>query len=177
MITFVALVFLGFVILAGGAIFGHDHDHDAHFDHDHDHDHGDGHSGDPAVSIFSLKVIGSFIMSFGVGGAIASWNEWGWISSSLVGLASGGALAALMYGILRLLYKQQSDSLVSTTEAIGKTGVVTVEIGENTVGTVDVMVAGQYRNYLARTSRGEILKGREVRVVRTNGSELVVEPL
>src|SRR5689334_7424425 len=112
MLIFLALAFFGFVILVGGAILGHDHDHDVHFDHDHDHD--ASHTGEPTVSIFSLKVIGSFIMAFGSGGAIAKWLGYEGIKPSLIGLVAGLSLGLFMYGLLRLLYKQQSDSLVST---------------------------------------------------------------
>jgi membrane protein implicated in regulation of membrane protease activity len=170
-LTFLALAFLGFVLLAGGAIFGHDHDHDVHFDHDHDV----GHAGEPTVSIFSLKVIGAFIMAFGCGGATATWLGYGGLKPSLVGLVAGLSIGFFMYGILRLLYSQQSDSLVSTDKALGKTGVVVVEVGEQSIGSVDVMLEGQTRNYLARSSSGVIPKGDEVKVVRVNGSELVVE--
>ncbi len=173
MLIFLALVFLGFVVLVGGALFGHDHDHDAHFDHDHDHDvtHGE-----PTVSIFSLKVIGSFIMAFGAAGAIASWNGYGWIASSLIGLVAGSLLGFFMLAILRVLYSQQSNSLVSTDQTIGKNGFVTVEIGNTSVGSVDVMLAGQVRTYLARSTNGTTIpKGSGVTIVRTNGSEVIVE--
>src|SRR5947208_7220273 len=97
-------------MLVGGALFGSHHDHDAFgHDHDHGHDHG-GHDGnEPSVSIFSFRVIGSFVMAFGVGGAIAWWSGRGWIGSSLWGLASGFGLGLFMYGILRALYSEQSD--------------------------------------------------------------------
>ncbi len=171
MLIFLALAFLGFVVLAGGALIGHDHDHDPHFDHDHDA----GHGGEPTVSIFSLKVIGAFVMAFGCGGAIAIWLGYGGLKPSLIGLVAGFLLGCFMYGVLRLLYSQQSDSLVSTDKALGKTGVVRVELGEQSIGSVDIMLEGQNRNYLARSSKGIIPKGSEVKVLRTNGSELVVE--
>ena len=94
---FLALAFFGAMMLAGGAIFGHDHEHEVHFDHDHDHDHSHGgdhdHSDQPSVSIFSMKVMGTFIMTFGCGGAIAYWSGWGWIGSSLTGILAGVVLA------------------------------------------------------------------------------------
>jgi len=57
-------------------MFGHDHDA-GHADSGHDA----GHDSEPAVSIFSTfstKVIGTFIMGFGGGGAIAqyAWSKW-----------------------------------------------------------------------------------------------------
>src|SRR5258706_2098812 len=90
MSIYLSLAFLGFVVLAGGAIFGHDHDHDPHFDHDHDHGGHDGsHGGEPTVSIFSLKVIGAFIMAFGCGGGGSYWSGYRWLQYSFIGLGSG----------------------------------------------------------------------------------------
>jgi membrane-bound ClpP family serine protease len=176
MLTFLAITFVGFLILVGGAIFGHDHDHEFHFDHDHSgHDAG-GHDGQPTVSVFSLKVIGSFITAFGCTGAITSWIGYGVFASSMYGIAAGFVLGGIMYGIMNLLMSQQSDSLISTDQTIGKTGTVIVEIGVASLGSVDIMLSGQNRNYLARSVNNvSIPKGSEVVVVRTNGSEVVVE--
>ena len=66
MLIFLAIMTAGLIILIGGFLFGHDHDAD-HGDHGHD----GGHDSEPAVSIFSTKVIGTFIMGFG-GGAMGA---------------------------------------------------------------------------------------------------------
>ena len=173
MIIFLAITFLGFVLLTGGSLLGHDHDAS---DHDHDHGHEADQGNDPTVSIFSFKVIGAFIMGFGAAGAIADYYGTGWLASSLAGLATGIALGLFMYGILRMVYSQQSDSLVPTDHAIGKNGLVTIGIDKNSVGQVNVALSGQSRNYLAREISGEAIpKGRVVVVRETNGSELLVE--
>jgi hypothetical protein len=136
-LVFLAITFLGFVLLTGGAVLGHDHD----TDHDHDHS---GHEADqgnePTVSIFSFKVIGAFIMGFGAAGAISNYYGNGWLASSLSGLATGVVLGLFMYGILRMVYSQQSDSLVSTDQTLGKSGLVTVGIDSNSVGQVSIAI-------------------------------------
>jgi hypothetical protein len=66
MFVFIAIAAAGFILLLGGSVFGHDHDHDAHVDHEHD---GEG-ADEPTVSIFSIKVLATFVMGFGAGGAI-----------------------------------------------------------------------------------------------------------
>ena len=173
MIIFLAITFLGFVLLTGGSLLGHDHDAS---DHDHDHGHEADQGNDPTVSIFSFKVIGAFIMGFGAAGAIADYYGTGWLASSLAGLATGVALGFFMYGILRMVYSQQSDSLVPTDHAIGKSGLVTIGIDKNSAGQVNVALSGQHRNYLARGISGEAIpKGKVVVVRETSGSELLVE--
>src|SRR3989442_567181 len=162
MLIFLAITFLGFVLLAGGALLGHDHD----IDHDHDHGHEADQGNEPTVSIFSFKVIGAFIMGFGAAGAIADYYGSGWLASSLSGLATGILLGLFMYGILRMVYSQQSDSLVPTEQAVGKSGLVTIGIDKDSVGQVDVALGGQHRSYLARELSGQAVpKGRLV-VVR-----------
>jgi membrane-bound ClpP family serine protease len=173
MLVFIALAVAGFVLLLGGSVFGHDHE----FDHDHDHgaqiDHGhDAEGGDqPVVSIFSIKVIATFIMGFGAGGAIAAYYSAGPLAASGVGAGTGFILGLLMYAVMRLIYSQQATSLVATENVKGMTGTVTVAIGKDAVGEVAVI----NRHYLARSSDGNpIERGRTVSVVDTVGSDLVV---
>src|SRR2546427_10386153 len=108
MLVFLAITFLGFVLLAGGSLLGHDHD----ADHDHDHGHETDQGNEPTVSIFSFKVIGAFIMGFGAAGAIAKYYDNGWLGASLSGLATGILLGLFMYGILRGVDSTPSDSFV-----------------------------------------------------------------
>jgi membrane-bound ClpP family serine protease len=175
MLIFVCITVAGFILLVGGSIFGHDHDvdhdHDGHFDHGHD----GGHDAEPSVSMFSVKVIGSFIMGFGAGGAIAAFYGAGPLTASFIGLAVGFLIGLLMYWVMRLIYSQQSTSIVNTDAAVGETGTVTVAIGRNGTGEVAINLRGQHRNFLARSAdTNAIARGRQVRVVRTTGSELVV---
>ena len=171
---FLSLTGAGLILLLGGAIFGHDHDfdhdHDAHVDHGHDADSG----GEPTVSIFSTKVIGTFVMGFGAGGAIASYYSAGALPASAAGLGTGLLLAAAMYLVLRLIYGQQASSLVATDSLKGQTGTVTAGIEKDAVGEVTVLS----RPYLARSKDGNPIKrGQTVSVVASVGSELIVAEL
>lgn len=168
MFVFIAIAAAGFILLLGGSVFGHDHDHDTHVDHEHD----DGVGADePTVSIFSIKVLATFIMGFGAGGAIAANYNAGPLAATGVGFGTGVILALLMYVVMRLIYSQQATSLVATESIKGKTGTVTVAIGKDAVGEVTVT----NRQYLARSSDGTpIERGRQVSVVDTIGSDLVV---
>lgn len=173
---FVALAFFGLILLLGGSIFGHDHDHDGGFDHDHDHD-GDHEGGsEPSVSIFSTKVIGTFVMGFGAAGFVASYYGCNWLSASLVGLGFGVLLGLVMYAVLRLIYGQQSTSMVRPAEFVGRFGVVTTSIDAGSVGSVDVSCGDQTKNYLARGVQGQAFqKGDRVKVVEYVAGEMLVD--
>ncbi len=167
MFVFIAIAAAGFILLLGGSVFGHDHDHDSHVDHEHD---AEG-AGEPTVSIFSIKVLATFVMGFGAGGAIAANYNAGPLAATGVGFGTGVILALLMYAVMRVIYSQQASSLVATESIKGKTGTVTVAIGKDAVGEVTVT----NRQYLARSSDGKpIERGRQVSVVDTIGSDLVV---
>lgn len=176
MLIFLCITAAGFILLVGGSLFGHDHDvdhdHDGHFDHGHDV----GHDLEPTVSMFSVKVIGSFIMGFGAGGAIAAHYGLSPLPASLVGLAVGFLMGLFMYGIMRLIYGQQSTSVVNTKTAVGEIGRVTVAIGRNGTGEVALTLGGQHRSFLASSADANAIpKGRQVRVVQTSGSQLIVQ--
>jgi membrane protein implicated in regulation of membrane protease activity len=177
MLVFAAIAIAAFIIVAGSFFFGADHD----VDHDHDlgHDLGhdvDGGDSEPTVSVFSTKVMATMLMGFGTAGAIARYYQASYVVASLAGVLFGLVLAAVMYLILELFYKQQASSLVATESAVGRTGTVTVSIEEGGTGEVGVYVEGQYRNYSASGADNRpIPKGQPVRVVRTVGSHLIVE--
>jgi membrane protein implicated in regulation of membrane protease activity len=175
MLIFLGLTAAGLILLVGGSIFGHDHDvdhdHGGHLDHDAGH-------AEPTVSMFSVKVIGSFIMGFGAGGAIASYYGMGPLPASFVGLAVGFLMGLVMYWVMRLIYGQQSTSIVNTSTAVGEIGTVTVPIGRHGTGEVSLALRGQHRSFLASSAdTNAIPKGRQVRVVHTTGSQLVVRAL
>jgi hypothetical protein len=91
-------------------MFGHDHDA-GHVDSGHDA----GHDSEPAASVFSTfstKVIGTFIMGFGGGGAIAQYAWVEVVRSSFTGFGVGVVMGGFMYLVMRLMYGQQSTSLV-----------------------------------------------------------------
>jgi membrane protein implicated in regulation of membrane protease activity len=173
MIIFIAIAIGAFILVAGSFIFGHDHDMG--------HDHGDlGHDlgvdSEPTISFFSTKTLATLLMGFGASGAIAMHYGMSSIGASLVGLFCGVILAVLMAFVLNLFYGQQASSLVATSSAVGCTGTVTVSIPENGLGEVSLNVEGQYTTYSASArDGGSLAKGQLVRVVRSLGSQLVVE--
>jgi len=172
MIIFVSIALAGCILVAGSFLFGSDQEIA--------HDGGDvsdaAHGDSPTVSIFSMKVLASLIMGFGAAGAIAVHYGAGYFTAALVAVGCGVALAALMYVLIRLIYNQQSSSLVSTRAAVGHTGSVIVSIGENSPGEVGLYLDGVYRTFSASSSDGKpVNKGESVLVLDNVGSHLVVE--
>jgi membrane-bound ClpP family serine protease len=173
---FVAIMIAGVIVLVGGSLFGHDHDGGFDHDHDHDHSHDAGGGNEPAVSIFSTKVIGTFVMGFGAGGAIAEYLWGNVVRSSLAGLLVGAVMAVIMYAAMKVLYSQQSTSLVETGSLIGSPAMVVTEIDANSIGQVTVRTGIEAPTYLARATAGKhFAKGTTVVVVATNGAEVVVD--
>ena len=174
MLIFVALAVVGLIWLIFSLLFGHDHEieHEVGVDHDTDHDMT---NDAPTISMFSTKVIATFLMAFGAAGSIARYNDVGMMGSSLWGLGSGLILSSIMYMLLALLYRQQANSIISTKNAVGKIGNVTVTISQYSIGEVGVTIDGSYLTYTAKSQDGsEILRGRTVEVVAVAGSELMV---
>src|SRR5437867_1740950 len=179
MLIFIALAVGSFVLIAGSFLFGHDHDADHHVDIAHAAGGSDvDHDGEPAISFFSMKVLATLTMGFGAAGAIAHTYGSDYLISSLWGLGTGIVLSLGMYLMLKVIYKQQSSSLVQTSSAIGQIGTVTIPIDSNALGEVSLDISGRYMTYLAKSSsRNAIAKGRSVKVVDVVGSELVVEEI
>ena len=173
MLVFVAIAIVGFIFVAGAVIFGHgDVDHSV----DHAIDHGAGDGADGTISIFSTRVIATFIMGFGVAGAIARINDLSYTLSSLIGAGSGIVLAALMYAILFVLVKEQATSIISTQDIVGATGQVTVPIEGGHVGEVGISFRGLYKAYSAvAEGRADIPRERTVKVTGLSGQNLVVK--
>jgi membrane protein implicated in regulation of membrane protease activity len=173
MLIFASLAIAAFIVVAVSFFFGHDTDAGHDLGHDAGHD-GEG----GAISIFSTKVIGTFIMGFGATGFIARVYGTDYLISSLLGVVGGVILSALMYTILAVLSRQQSSSIIATSTVVGCTGTVTVPIGAEDVGEIGVTMQGQYMNYSARSNNREpIAKGQSVRVVSVTGTQLMVEKI
>jgi membrane protein implicated in regulation of membrane protease activity len=174
MVVFVAIAIAAFIIMAGAFLFGHDHEVDHDFDHDVGHEGGPDVGG--IVSIFSTKVVFTFIMGFGAAGAIARYYGADSPIAALIGVAAGMVLGALMYGVMLLFIEQQASSVIATDSLLGCTGTVIVPIDKDAIGEIGVSVGGAYRTFAARMQgSGAVPKGHTVKVVGVSGSILTVE--
>jgi len=170
MVIFVAIALAAFMIVAGSFLFGHDIDHDV--DHDMSHDVG----GEGTIGIFSTKVLGTMLMGFGAAGAIARHFGLEYLWASVIGVVFGCILAAMMFGLLELIGRQQASSVSSAKSVVNSVGQVTVSIGADEIGEIGVSAGGQYLNYPARSRSGQAIpKGRQVRIVEATGGYVTVE--
>ena len=81
-----------------------------------------------------------------------------------------------MYGVFRMIYGEQSSSLIETSSVVGAIGTVQINIDAGGSGRVLVSTGGQQQTYFARSVDGRaIAKNRSVKVVSTVGGELIVE--
>src|SRR6185436_20074679 len=100
MLIFVAIAVAAFILVAGSFLFGHEHD----AGHDHSglsHDFGVG--GEPTISVFSTKSLGTLLMGFGAAAAIAMHYGLSYIPASLIGLVCGLVLGSLMF-LIQLVF-------------------------------------------------------------------------
>jgi len=159
---------LGFLLLMlfVGELFGGDHDTDHGIDHD---DVGGG------PSVFSARIIASFMTAFGVGGVVARYYRLSHPAASGVGIAAGVVMAALVYQFARILYSQQASSEVRMAGLVGQRAEVAVGIPDNGVGQITLTVGGERTTHIARSADGRAVPpGAEVVVSGLRGESVVV---
>lgn len=165
------LVFL-LVMLFVGEVFGGDHDVgsiDAG-------GHGDfGHEGGP--SIFSGRIMASFLTAFGAGGVVGRYLGWPHPAASGLGIVTGALLASAVYQFAHILYSQQASSEVRMTGLVGQTAEVTVAIPASGHGQVSIVSRGEQSTQIARSRDGSpVPAGTLVVVTALAGDSLIVVP-
>jgi membrane protein implicated in regulation of membrane protease activity len=166
------LLFL-LLMLFVGELFGGDHDFHADIAGD---GHGDiGHEGGP--SIFSARIMASFLTAFGAGGIVGRYLDWPHPAASGLGVVSGVVLASAVYQFAHLLYSQQASSELRVGGLVGQTGEVTVSIPGSGHGQVAIVFKGERTTQIARAADGRpIPVGSLVVVTALAGDSLVVVP-
>lgn len=155
------------VMLFVGELFGADHEIGGH---DVSVEHGD--IGGP--SIFSARIMASFITAFGVGGVVARYYGLSHPAASGVGIVTGAVLAGVVYQFAKVLYSQQASSEVHMPALVGQGAEVTVAIPEGGLGQVTVNYGGERMEHLARSEDGRAVpRGAHV-VIRGLGGDSVV---
>jgi hypothetical protein len=176
--VFGTILAAGFVYLissfAIGAIGGSDDGHGGDHADGNDTVEGD-HTGE-VVSVFSPRVIAIFLVGFGAGGAIATANEMSAFISTISAIVSGLGMGTGGLVVMRMIYKQQVSSDVSTSDAIGSHGTVMVDIVPGSFGSVDVSVRGHVLTLTAYASDPAMTyrKGQRVRIISVTSSDAIV---
>jgi membrane protein implicated in regulation of membrane protease activity len=168
MLVFAAIGMVGFFFLIVSALFG------GHADHEMDHSVDHGHEAGP--SWFSTRVIAMFLTGFGATGAIARVYDLNYPLSTALGVTTGVLVGAAGFQLIHFFMRQQASSTVMEEEMVGRLATVTVPIPSSGLGQVVLEVKGRRIFPSARaTSDAAIEEGAQVKVVRSSGSQVVVE--
>jgi len=175
-LIYAAIAAVGFlfllVMLFVGEIFGADHEVGGH---DVSVDHGDADHGGP--SIFSTRVMASFLTAFGVGGVVARYYNLPHPAASGVGVATGVVMSGIVFQFAKLLYSQQASSDVQMTSLVGRSAEVSVAIPVGGVGQITLTYSGERSEHIARSADGRaVSRGAEVVITGLRGESVVVAP-
>jgi membrane protein implicated in regulation of membrane protease activity len=175
MLIFAAIGAFGLLFLLVMLFFGGDHDlHVGDMDGGHDVSHAADGEGGP--SIFSSRIIASFISAFGFGGTIGRYLEFGYPVSSAFGIVSGVVLASIVLKFAQILYSQQASSEVKMTSLVGMTAEVAIAIPEGHLGQISLSAAGERSMHIARSRDGKAIpQGTSVVIRELRGDYVVVE--
>lgn len=177
MLIFAAIGAFGLLFLLIMLFFGGGHDlHVGEMDGGHDVSHGADSEGGP--SIFSSRIIASFIAAFGFGGTIARYHGFGFPASSAFGIVAGVVLASAVFKFAEILYSQQASSEVKMTSLVGMTAEVAIAIPEGHLGQISISAAGERSMHIARSRDGKAIpQGTSVVIRELRGDYVVVERL
>ncbi len=185
---------VGGVLLGASILLGGDHgdadadadvdvdadaDVDAHADVHVDHSHGSMDVGGHGTADFFLWTFRSirfwtfFLAFFGLTGLALTWL--GLIESPLVGLAlslgMGGVTGLAAAAVLRRLSSDESGSVASANDYVGKTARVVVPVTKGGVGKVRLQLRGTTVDVLATTDDDESYSSREeVLIIEMDGT-------
>ena len=174
MLIYGAIGIFGFLILAAmlflGELTGGDHDVVGH-----DVGHGDADHGGP--SVFSARIMASFLTAFGVGGVLARYYGLSHVAASGVGIVAGAAMSGLVLQFAKILYSQQASSELRMQTLVGASAEVSVAIPANGVGQVALNVGGERSEHVARAADGKaIARGAAVVVTGVGADSVLVSP-
>ena len=185
-LTFLNILLCGLVYIVVISLFSLGHDHEpghggGHGSHGSHGSHGAATPGQsmPSLNVLSPKVISIFMAGFGAAGFISSELHHSIFASTAWGFVGGLVIGTCAYAGLMLLYGQQATSEVSSSDAIGKVGAVTVTIPVDGTGEVSVSINGLYQTYPARLSTSRMAgknysPGTPVKIDSAFGSTLLV---
>ena len=174
MLIFGAFALVGLILLLSmllvGELCGGEHElsHEMVTGHDVDH------SGGP--SIFSTRIMASFLTAFGVGGVVGRYYDLSYPVCSGIGIVAGAAMSSLVFQFAKILYSQQASSELKMTGLVGTAAEVSVAIPPGGVGQVVVFSRGERTEHLARSATGAIARGTMVKIMAVGGDAVTVAP-
>jgi membrane protein implicated in regulation of membrane protease activity len=171
-------VLLLLAMLLVGEVFGGDHDVGGHdvAGHDLGGGHGDADSGG-GPSVFSTRIIASFLTAFGVGGVVGRYYDLSHPAASGVGVLVGLVMSTIVYQFAKLLYSQQASSELRMTGLVGTLAEVSVAIPAGGVGQVALTSGGERTEQIARSANGQAIpRSTTVVITAVSGDSLTVTP-
>lgn len=173
MLIYAGIAAFGFLVLLTllivGDVFGGDHDlggHDASLDHG-------GEAGGP--SIFSIRIMASFLTAFGVGGVVARYYGLSHPAAAGIGTGAGVIMSTVVYQFARILYGQQASSDVRMATLVGRSAEVTVAIPAGGVGQISLTYGGERTDQIARSGDGTAIpRGAGVVITGIGGDSVSV---
>ncbi len=176
MLIFAAIGAFGLLFLLVMLFFGGGHDlHVGDMGGGHDVSH-DVSGGEGGPSIFSSRIIASFVAAFGFGGTIGRYLDFGYPASSAFGIVSGIVLASVVFKFAEILWSQQASSEVKMTSLVGMTAEVAIAIPEGHLGQISLSAAGERSMHIARSRDGKAIpQGTSVVIRELRGDYVVVE--
>jgi membrane protein implicated in regulation of membrane protease activity len=167
--VYFVFLLIGLMGLLSSMLFG-DADSDIH---DGSLDSGD--TFDDSPKVFSLRVIFSFLLSFGIGAGSVFYYGGNLASQLLTGLGAGVAIGALTWWITYMLYRMQGASNVDSDSFIGRSGNIVIGTTKDGNAKVKINTTSGPMEFLCRSSSGKKLRlGDTVTVVEKLGTLLLV---
>jgi membrane protein implicated in regulation of membrane protease activity len=172
---YLAIALFGVVLLVSmllvGELFGGDHELSHEMVAGHDVDHGGG------PSIFSTRIMASFLTAFGVGGVVGRYYNLSHPTSSGIGVLFGLVMSTAVYQFAKILYSQQASSELHMSGLVGTTAEVSVAIPAGGVGQIVVAAGGERTEHIARAGdRKPISRGTAVVITGIGGDSVIVAP-
>ncbi len=166
---------LGFVLFLISIFGGGEHD----FDHDAEIDSADSDgNNDDGSSFFSYRTIVTFMTAFGAAGALAKHFGLSMLWSSVIGVVVGIAFGLFAWWLMRLAFRQQASSLVTSADILGKTAIVNIQITGSNLGEISVEAKGQRKCYQAKSVGSvTIAENTAVKIIEDKGVFVLVEPV
>lgn len=173
---YLALAIFGVVLLLSmlfvGELFGGDHELSHEMAVGHDGDHGGG------PSVFSTRIMASFLTAFGVGGVVGRYYGLSHPLASGVGVVFGLVMSSAVYQFAKILYSQQASSELHMTGLVGTTAEVSIAIPADGVGQIVVAAGGERSEHIARAAdRKPIGRGAAVVITAIGGDSVTVAPV
>ena len=100
--------------------------------------------------VFSLRTIMAFLTSFGATGSLTLYFGLSMLVSSLCGVAAGIVFAYISWRMMNFAIKQQANSVIVSSDIIGKIAIVHTAIPANGIGEILIEINGQRKYISAR---------------------------